>query len=84
MNKREFLKVLPLAALTATTIKVDNVEAQVHELKPEKKYLIVIPSEVSMEDGQRFAQGVRARLGQNISFVAGPNVSNLKIYEMDL
>lgn len=80
MNKRQFLKVLPLAALTATTVKLDNVEAQVHELKPEKKYLILIPN-AEPEDWQAI-KSIGERLGENVTIVGGIPADGMKVYEL--
>lgn len=82
MNKREFLRILPLAALTATTVSVGDVEAQVHELNPEKKYLIVIPDDIEPDNGERVAAGIRERLGSNVAIVAGGSLRTLKVYEL--
>lgn len=82
MNKRQFLQVLPLAAMTVTTLKVDGVEAQAHELKPEKKYLIVVAGAQEPEAMRAFADTVRGRLGPNVVVVAGDGAESLRVYEL--
>ena len=80
MNRRQLFRVLPLAALTATTLKIDGVEAQVHELKPERKYLIVIPN-AEPEDWQAL-KGIGQRLGDNVTIIGGEPAAELKVYEL--
>lgn len=83
MNKRQFLQVLPLASLTTTAIRIDSVEARVHELQPEKKYLIVIPAEITEEQAARFSNLLRERLGPNAIAVTGEAAVSLKVYDLN-
>lgn len=79
MNKREFLKLLPMAAVAATSVKVGDIEAKAHELKPEKKYVMVIQGDIEPQNGAAFARSVREKLGPNVVVVGG---AELEIYEL--
>jgi hypothetical protein len=80
MNRRQLLRLAPVAALAAIPIKIGNVEAKAHELQPDKKYVFVVRQEVpedNLTDIARFAHenGIKGM------WLAGPDL-NLEIYEV--
>ena len=80
MNRRDLLKLAPVAALAAVPVKIGDIEAQAHELQPEKKYVFVVNGEVEQEnlaDVSRFAR----ENGINGVWLAGRDL-NLEIYEV--
>lgn len=81
MNKREFLKLLPMAAVAATTVKVGDVEAKAHELQSKKKYLMVLKGGFEPENAVLFARIMREKLGPNVT-VVGVNDGDVEMYEL--
>ena len=78
MNRRDLLKVLPLAAIVGTTVKLGETEAQAFEMKSDKKYLFVLPS-ARPEEAGRYAEILRKR-GINATVATGD--FEMKIYEI--
>lgn len=81
MNKRDFLKVAPVAAMAAATVSVSGIETQAFELKQNKKYIIVLPEAavISHAELERMGQLVRSR---GIDATVIMNVDGLQIYEL--
>lgn len=79
MNRRNLLKVLPLAAMTGTAINLGEVEAVAHEMKPGKRYLFVTSAEISVEQA-RTMQVLLEKRGINATICRS---DDLKIYELE-
>lgn len=80
-DRRQFLKLLPVAAVTATTVRIEDVTAQMRELKPEKKYLVALPPETAPDDVERLSKLLLERFGPSVIVVAGDGATELKVYE---
>lgn len=79
MDRRKMLKVLPLAAMAGVTMKIGETDAKAFEVKPDKKYLLVMP-DVPYEQIRACSDVLRER-GINATVCTG--VEDLKIYELD-
>jgi hypothetical protein len=80
-NRRGFLKMLPLAAVTATAVKIDGVAAQALELRSDRKYIVVVPGLLCSEEGQQMSKILRERIGPGVVLIGGDSV-DLKVYEL--
>lgn len=80
MNRRDLLKLAPLAALVPVAVKIGGVEAQAHELKPDKKYVFVFNGEVEPETLEACSRAAKQE-GIHGMWVAGPGL-NLELYEL--
>lgn len=78
VSKRQFLKLLPLAALSATAVKVNGQDAKAIELSPEKKYLFVFP-DASDQEIQAAAKVLRERHHMDALVT---NSEHLAVYEL--
>lgn len=79
MNRRKLLRVLPLAAMAGVTVKVGETAAMAYEMKPDKKYLFVIPGAPARSTAYA-AEHLRQR-GINATVIGGAD--DLKIYELE-
>lgn len=77
MERRNFLKVAPLAALAAVPVVTQAGEVQRFEIKEDKRYLFVF-KEIDPDDLKGFADNARAE-GFKGMFIAGD--VDLSIYE---
>jgi hypothetical protein len=81
-SKRNFMKMLPLVALAPIAVtQVGAHEAQVYELKADKKYVFKLPADAAfskqeMDDAQKTLE----QRGLNATLVQG----DLEIYELRL
>jgi len=81
MQRRQLLKLAPLAALAATSMNVNGVEFKEYELQKDKKYLFVFGSEhVTAEQIETFSKAAKG-CGIDGMMVAGD--ADLKIYELE-
>jgi hypothetical protein len=82
-SKRNFLKILPVAAMLPTALAIGEVKAAGYEVSAQKKYLIVIPDDVVISDqaGERLRSMLKER-GIDATVIAG--AEGLKVYELDL
>ena len=80
MNRRDLLKLAPVAALAAVPIRIGNVEAEAHELKPDKKYVFVVKSEITEENLTDVSRFAREEVIKGV-WLAGPDLK-LEIYEV--
>lgn len=78
MDRRNMLKVLPLAALAGVSLKVEGVDAKAFEMKPNKKYLFAMPN-APADFAQHAATTLRKR-GIDATVYTG---DELKIYEIE-
>lgn len=79
MNRRNMLKVLPLAAMVGATVKLGEVEATAYEMKAGKKYLFVLPDFATPDHVKHCGERLRER---GVDAVVC-NISDLKIYELE-
>ena len=80
MNRRKMLKVLPLVAMAGASVRISGAEAKAYELKPTKKYLIIMHEDLSAEDAAR-ARSVLASRGINATIATGGAVQS--VYELE-
>ena len=81
LNRRNLLKLLPVAALAPVATKIGSTEVQAHELKPGKKYVFVLRGNVeadNLQDCQKFA---RDNYGIDAFWLASPE-AEVEIYEL--
>jgi penicillin-binding protein-related factor A (putative recombinase) len=80
MNKRDFLKVAPIAAMTAATVSISGGEAQAFEMKSDKKYLIVLPGLALTPEELGHMQQLLTQRGVNATLLnaeEGPEIYEL-------
>lgn len=78
MNRRNMLKVLPLAALAGVSVKVGTTEAKAFEMKPNKKYIFVMP-DVPAAHAQQCSNVLRER---GIDATICATDAEISIYEL--
>ena len=81
MNRRDLLKLAPLAALAPVATKIGNTEVQAHELKPDKKYVFVFRGDVEEANLQDCRKYARENYGIDAFWIASPNAP-IEIYEL--
>lgn len=79
MNRRNMLRVLPLAAMVGATVKLGERQATAYEMKPDKKYLFVVPGDISADQALTMRMTLQDR-GINSTICCG---EDLKIYELE-
>ena len=85
MERRNFLKVAPLAALAPVTLKVGDTEAKAVELKAAKHYVFVFSDAIIDHDSasriMETCKELKKDAGIEITAVFGD--PNFQIYELD-
>jgi hypothetical protein len=86
MNRRDLLKLAPLAALAPAVVRVGNIEAQAYEVKPGKKYVFVLNNafadfESAGSIQESFAKEAR-RCGIDGMMLINEAEGDLEIYEL--
>lgn len=82
MDKRQFLKVTPMAVMGAVALKVGSTEAKGYEINPTKRYIIVLPSSTNISQEQ-LEEASTIMHQRGINAVVMTNVDGLQIYEID-
>ena len=80
MNEDNMSEVLPIAPMTGESVTVDQVDAEAFELKPTKKYLIVLYGYITAEEAKQ-VQSVLESRGINASILTVGDVK--AIYELE-
>jgi hypothetical protein len=74
------MKALPLAAIAAASVKIDEHSAEAYEVKPKKKYVVVAPSRMSADAARTFGKHIH---DMGIEAVVVFKGEDLTIYELD-
>ena len=78
-SKRQFLKTLPLVAVSGLAVKLGERDAKAIEIKPNKRYVFRIDSEVEPEDLEQIRSVLNNRGFSDALLVAG----STEIYELE-
>jgi hypothetical protein len=78
MNRRDLLKLAPVAALAPTTLKIGEREVPAYEVSKDKRYIIVLRN-ASSEEVEAFARDSK-HLGFTV-MCCGPD-HDLELYEL--
>jgi len=79
MNRRKLFQMLPLAGAAIPASQLFPEASTLHEVKPEKRYLIHTPHPISPEAVARFRQQLDAAGLTNVNVLSGP----FEIYELE-
>jgi hypothetical protein len=81
-SKRNFLKVLPLAAMVPSALALGDTKVAAYEIAEPKRYLIVVPDSVLITEAEAFRmKQILDGRGINATVVTG--AEGLKVYELD-
>jgi hypothetical protein len=77
-SKRQFIKLLPLAAITGTAVKVGAIDAKAVEMKANKKYVFRVPVNTDPSSLEWFSKFLREERGIDATLVT----DNVEIFEL--
>lgn len=77
-SKRNFMKMLPIAALAGAGIKLGTVGAKVVEIQPHKKYIFRVPADTNTKSLEWIRRFLREDRGIDATILT----DNVEIFEL--